>query len=98
MSGDPVASDIGKYLAGGGVSGVIVAGLYLVYKCCNRRKFSSKCCGGEINVGDNQEHHQAPVVVLQSSPPAPAPPSSRRESQIPDLVLEPRAENVEHDK
>ena len=93
---DSVGSDIGKYLAGGGVSGVIVAGLYLLYKCCNRRQFTSKCCGGEMTVGNNEPAAQ--VVVMQASPHA-APLDSRRTSQqIPELVLEPRAENVEHEK
>ena len=96
MSSDPVASDIGKYLAGGGVSGVIVASLYLVYKCCNRRQFTSKCCGGEMTVGNNEPSAQ--VVVMQASPHV-APLDSRRASQqIPELVLEPRTENVEHDE
>lgn len=42
--------DIGTGLAGGGITGVIVASLYVVYKCCYRKKFSSKCCGAEMNV------------------------------------------------
>ena len=85
---DPVAADIGKYLAGGGVSGVIVAVLYLAYKCCNKRQFQSKCCGGEMNVGNNEP---GPVVVVQSSPThAPRPESQ----QIPELSLEPNAEPI----
>lgn len=85
---DATASDIGKFVAGGGVSGAIVASLYLLYKCCNRKKFTSKCCGGEMTVGNNEEH--ASVVVLQQSPQIPA--SGSR--PVSELVLEPPTENV----
>jgi len=37
-------------IAGGGVSGGIVAVLYVLYKCCYRRKFHSKCCGATMDV------------------------------------------------
>jgi len=42
--------DAGNMIAGGGVSGGIVAVLYVLYKCCYRRKFHSKCCGATMDV------------------------------------------------
>ncbi len=42
--------DAGNMIAGGGVSGGIVAVLYVLYKCCYRRKFHSKCCGASMDV------------------------------------------------
>jgi len=42
--------EAGSLLAGGGVSGGIVAALFIASKCCYRRKFHSKCCGAEMDV------------------------------------------------
>ena len=44
--------DIGKFAASGGISTAMIAGLYILYKCCYRRKIRSKCCGGEMSVSD----------------------------------------------
>lgn len=44
--------DIGKFAASGGISTAMIAGLYLMYKCCYRKKIRSKCCGGEMSVSD----------------------------------------------
>jgi hypothetical protein len=76
-------AEIGKYLAGGGVSGVIVAALYLIYKCCNKRQFTSKCCGNEMTVGNNETPQV--VAVVQPSPQSHPRPGSQ---QMPELCLE----------
>jgi len=83
---DNTPAEIGKYLAGGGVSGVIVAALYLIYKCCNKRQFTSKCCGNEMTVGNNEPPKV--VAVVQPSPQSHPRPGSQ---QMPELVLEPAA-------
>lgn len=38
------------YVASGGITGAIIAALYIAYKCCYRKKFHSKCCGAEIDL------------------------------------------------
>jgi hypothetical protein len=83
-------SDIGKFLAGGGISGAVVAGLFILYKCCERRRFNSKCCGGEMTVGNNEP---TPVVAVQIQA-SPELHSKRNSQQIPPLELSPAAENT----
>jgi hypothetical protein len=41
---------LGGYAASGGITGAIIASLYIAYKCCYRKKFHSKCCGAEMDV------------------------------------------------
>lgn len=61
-----MSDSIQNYIAGGGVSGGIVAGLFIMYKCCYRKKLHSKCCGGELDLSSEPE--QAVRVELQPSP------------------------------
>jgi hypothetical protein len=66
--------DIGGYLASGGVSGGIVAALYMMYKCCYRRKFHSKCCGAEMDVGAGEPSPQQEArVTFEHVKPTPRP-------------------------
>jgi hypothetical protein len=66
-----MADGIENYVAGGGVSAGIVAGLYIMYKCCYRKKVRSKCCGGELDVSNEPVVQQSPVynaVVAKDEP------------------------------
>jgi hypothetical protein len=57
--------DIGTGLAGGGITGAIMAALYVAYKCCYRKKFHSKCCGAEMDVqADTAAPSDAEVVAV----------------------------------
>jgi hypothetical protein len=78
-------TEIGKYIAGGGVSGAVVAGMYLLYKCCYRKKFTSKCCGGEMIVGESESQMQLSVQVQ----PSPSLEARRTSLHVPEFVLEP---------
>ena len=83
---DRTGTDVGKYLAGGGVSGAVVACVYMVYKLCKGRAIKSSCCGGEMSVGSN-EHA---TYIVQSSPTIdPVAPGKRP----PSITLEPHKEN-----
>lgn len=80
--------NFGKYIAGGGVSGAVIAGLYLAYKCCYRRKIRSKCCGGEMSF-ENEAVMTVPVIPqpspsLTASSTTARPPSMNLESKEPD--------------
>lgn len=44
--------DISRVAASGGVSSLMIASLYMLYKCCYRKKIRSRCCGGEMSVSD----------------------------------------------
>ena len=83
--------DIGGYLASGGVSGAVVAGLYIAYKCCYRRKFHSKCCGAEMDVGAGEPSPRETVVSFEPKPtPQPSPAlgaAKAKEVEIPPLVV-----------
>lgn len=67
---------------GGGVSGVIMAGLYLAYKCCYRKKLRSKCCGAEMDI-ETDEAAQPDTP----RPPTPAAATAIPVSNPPDLEL-----------
>ena len=54
-----------NYLASGGVSGAIIAGLYLAYKCCYRRKFHSKCCGSEMDLSAGEPSPEKKEAVFE---------------------------------
>lgn len=75
----------GSLLAGGGVSGGIVAALFIAYKCCYRRKFHSKCCGAEMDVDGG-----APSPTRQEQPVALEMP--KMATPKPSPVLKPQAE------
>jgi hypothetical protein len=82
--------DIGNYLAGGGVSGAIIAGLYIAYKCCYRRKFHSKCCNAEMDVGASEPSPQLEVKPAFEHKPTPRPsPALRPESKGKEVELPP---------
>lgn len=65
--------DVGKFMATGGISSAMVAGLYVMYKCCYRRKCRSRCCGGEMSVSDEpspdatNKHSFPPKVSIEGS-------------------------------
>lgn len=60
--------DIGKVMASGGISSAMIAGLYILYKCCYRRKIRSKCCGGEMSVSDEPSPNSARPPSFASTP------------------------------
>ena len=60
--------DIGKVMASGGISSAMIAALYILYKCCYRRKFRSRCCGGEMSVSDEPSPN-SPRAPSFSAPP-----------------------------
>jgi hypothetical protein len=72
--------DIGTSIAGSGVTGGIIAALYIGYKCCYRKKFKSKCCGAEMNV----EADSAVTVSEETPQPQPQqpPPTPQRTPQL----------------
>jgi hypothetical protein len=83
--------EVNNYLASGGVSGAIIAGLYIAYKCCYRRKIHSKCCGGEIDVDGGQP---SPAIVKETTfeptktpKPSPALVAEKTAIEIPPLIL-----------
>lgn len=46
-------NNIGSYIAGGGVSGAIIAIAFVLYKLCNHRRFRSQCCGATVDMRDD---------------------------------------------
>jgi hypothetical protein len=82
--------DVGNYLASGGVSGAVIAGLYLFYKCCYKRKFHSKCCGGEMDIGAGEATPPSTEVQPHFPTPKPSPAlaAQRVSVEIPPLVLD----------
>lgn len=81
--------DVGNYLASGGVSGAVIAGLYLFYKCCYKRKFHSKCCGGEMDIGAGEPSPPKDVQPHFPTPkPSPAHAAEKTSIEIPPLVLD----------
>lgn len=69
-----------NYLATGGVSGGIMAGLYIAYKCCYRRKFRSKCCGSEVDVSAGEP---SPVEAPKETFPTPKPSPALKAADVP---------------
>jgi hypothetical protein len=53
----------GGYAASGGITGAILASLYIAYKCCYRKKFHSKCCGAEMDVKTDEATPPSPIEV-----------------------------------
>ena len=81
--------EAGNFAAAGGVSGAIIAIGYAIYKVCYRRKFHSKCCGAEMDVGSEP----SPTKELQIEiPPAADAPASRRPTPHPSPALQPVAD------
>jgi hypothetical protein len=75
--------EAGSLLAGGGVSGGIVAALFIAYKCCYRRKFHSKCCGAEMDVDGGAPSPTEQPVQLEMP---------RMATPKPSPVIKPQAE------
>ncbi len=88
-------SQIGSVIAGGGVSSAIIATLYVLYKCCYRRKFHSKCCGASMDVDAGEPTptgQSAPTIVnVQASPALKA--EQPPKLDLPELEL---ADHVRH--
>lgn len=88
-------ANFGTIVAGGGVSSAILAGLYMAYKCCYRRKFRSKCCGASMDVDAGEPSPTGDIhptiIQVQASPAlkAEAPPKL----DLPELEL---SEHVRH--
>ena len=61
--------EINNGLAGGGITGAIIASLYIGYKCCYRKKFHSKCCGAEMDVEtDAKAQEETTIEMAQAAP------------------------------
>lgn len=87
-------ANFGTIVAGGGVSSAILAGLYLAYKCCYRRKFRSRCCGASMDVdaGESSPTAAAPqTIIVQQSPALKA--QEPAQMEMPTLDL---SEHVRH--
>lgn len=54
---------LGQLLGVTSGTGAAIVGVYLAYKICIRKKFSSKCCGGEFNIQNQDSNPQAVVQV-----------------------------------
>lgn len=77
--------EAGNFAAAGGVSGAIIAIGYAVYKVCYRKKFHSKCCGAEMDVGS--EPSPTKERQIEIPPAADAAPASRRPTPHPSPAL-----------
>lgn len=62
--------NIQTIMAGGGISGAISVGGFILYKLCYKRHCKSKCCGADIEIGDEQPTATHPTPA---PPPTPAP-------------------------
>lgn len=56
-------------LASSGLTGAVIASLYIIYKCFVRKKINSKCCCGEINITEEKPPEEIPAVRLGSDEP-----------------------------
>jgi hypothetical protein len=54
-------------LASSGLTGAVIASLYIFYKCFVRKKINSKCCCGEINITE-EKSEEKPEEVKQPTP------------------------------
>jgi hypothetical protein len=80
--------DINNGLAGGGITGAIVASLYLAYKCCYRKKFKSSCCGAEMNIeADAAAQVEVEVPPVQSRQATPVIAATKPTTEPPPLTL-----------
>lgn len=61
---DPVVSG----LSAGGIGGVIVAVVFILYKCCQNKKLHSKCCGGELDVSEDKGSPRVPPPTPSGTP------------------------------
>lgn len=88
-------NQIGSVIAGGGVSSAIIASLYMLYKCCYRRKFRSKCCGATMDLDESQPSptQSAPPTIINVQPSPALKAEKAPELELPQLDL---AEHVRH--
>ncbi len=79
------------YAASGGITGAIIAALYIAYKCCYRKKFHSKCCGAEMDLkNDGPPSPEENNVSFQDVKPTPKPSPVLRPASVPkDIELPP---------
>lgn len=78
-------------IAGGGITGAIVAGLFIGYKCCYRKKFKSKCCGAEMDVQEDAAVEVTREAEMPAKPPSRVPTPSlspqKATEEVPSLQL-----------
>ena len=85
--------EAGNFAAAGGVSGAIIAIGYAIYKVCYRKKFHSKCCGAEMDVGSEPSPRKEVQIELGESASASADaPASRRPTPRASPALRPAAD------
>ena len=91
-------SQIGSVIAGGGVSSAIIATLYVLYKCCYRRKFHSKCCGASMDMDADQSSptNEKPTVIEVHTTPRASPIIKAAEAPKLDLPQLDLGEHVRH--
>ncbi len=58
-------------LSAGGIGGVTIALAFLLYKCCEKKKLLSKCCGAEIDITN-----ETPSIATVQIAPEPVKPTS----------------------
>lgn len=80
--------EIGNYIASGGVSGAIIAVLYVGYKCCYRKKFKSSCCGASMDISADPNVQLEEEKSASASAQAQAP-ASRPASVVLQMVATP---------
>lgn len=83
--------EAGNFAAAGGVSGAIIAVGYAIYKICYRKKFHSKCCGAEMDVGSEPSPTKEVQIEIPSAADASAP-ASRRQTPRASPALRPAAD------
>lgn len=88
-------TNFGTIVAGGGVSSAIMAGLYIAYKCCYRRKFHSKCCGAsmDIDAGEPSPTGAAHPTIINVQPSPALKAEEPPKMEMPQLEL---SEHVRH--
>lgn len=88
-------SNFGSIVAGGGVSSAIIATLYMLYKCCYRRKFHSKCCGASMDVdaGEPSPTGQVPPTIINVQPSPALKAEEGKQMEMPTLDL---SDHVRH--
>jgi hypothetical protein len=47
--------DFPTTLASSGITGAVVASIYIAYKCFYKKKLKSKCCLGEMSIEEPQQ-------------------------------------------
>ena len=60
--------DFTQAIAMGGTTGGVAVVCFMVYKLCQKSKFHSKCCGGELDISPQQEQTNITVNTPTPSP------------------------------